>query len=75
MEFDFLKPVDDEILRYIDGLSSQQLGSKIVLHTKKQFPDLNKIAIAFIGVLENRGDSTALSNVDLVPFRKELSGK
>lgn len=72
MEFDFLKPVDDEILHYIDGLTSQQLGRKIVLHTEKQFPDLNKTTIAFIGVLENRGDNKALSDVDLLPFRKEL---
>jgi hypothetical protein len=52
MEFDFLKPVDDEILHYIDGLTSQQLGRKIV--QIQQFPDLNKITIAFIGVLIER---------------------
>ena len=74
MEFDFLKPVDNEILDYISGLTSQQLGSKIVLHTKYQFPDLNKIKIAVIGVLENRGDKNAISCVDLVPIRKELYG-
>ncbi len=74
MEFDFLKPVDEDILHYIDGLSSQQLGSKIVLHTEKQFPDLNKINIAFVGVLENSGDNKALSDVDLLPLRKELYG-
>ena len=74
MEFDFLKPVDDEILIYINGLTSQQLGSKIVLHTNEQFPDLNKIKIAVIGVLENRGDKKAVSDVDLIPLRKELYG-
>lgn len=74
MEFDFLKPVDNEILDYISGLTSQQLGSKIVLHTKDQFPDLNKIKIAVIGVLENRGDKNAISYVDLIPLRKELYG-
>jgi arginase family enzyme len=74
MEFDFLKPVDDEILSYINELTSQQLGSKIVLHTKEQFPDLNKIKIAVIGVLENRGDKKAASDVNLVPLRKELYG-
>lgn len=74
MEFDFLKPVDNEILDYISGLTSQQLGSKIVLHTKKQFPDLNKIKIAVIGVLENRGEKNAISDVDLIPLRKELYG-
>ena len=74
MEFDFLKPIDDEILDYIGGLTSQQLGSKIVLHTKEQFPDLNKIKIAVIGVLENRGEKNAISDVDLIPLRKELYG-
>jgi arginase family enzyme len=74
MEFDFLKPVDNEILDYISGLTSQQLGSKIVLHTKEQFPDLNKIKIAVIGVLENRGERNAISDVDLIPLRKELYG-
>ena len=74
MEFDFLKPVDNEILDYISGLTSQQLGSKIVLHTKKQFPDLNKIKIAIIGVLENRGEKNTITEVDLIPLRKQLYG-
>ena len=74
MEFDFLKPVDNEILNYISGLTSQQLGSKIVLHTKEQFPDLNKIKIAIIGVLENRGEENAISNVEVNPVRKQLYG-
>jgi arginase family enzyme len=74
MEFDFLAPIDTEILNFIDGLSSQQLGSKIVLHTHDAFPDLNKIKIAILGVLENRGDKKATSDVDLIPMRKELYG-
>nr|WP_315213967.1 formimidoylglutamase [uncultured Flavobacterium sp.] len=74
MEFDFLAPVDTEILDFISGLSSQQLGSKIVLHTEKQFPDVNKIKIALIGVLENRGSNTSISEVDLMAARKELYG-
>ena len=74
MEFDFLKPIDDEIQEFINGLTSQQLGSKIVFHTNEQFPDLEKIKIAVIGVLENRGDKKAVSDVDLIPIRKELYG-
>jgi arginase family enzyme len=74
MEFDFLAPVDTEILDFISGLSSQQLGSKIVLHTEKQFPDVNKIKIALIGVLENRGSNISISEVDLIAARKELYG-
>jgi len=72
MEFDFLKPLDNEILQFIKEFSSQQLGSKIVFHTAKDFPDLNKIKIAIIGVLENRGDKNQTEQVDLLNVRKEL---
>ena len=74
MEFDFLKPLDNEILKVVKGFSSQQLGSKVVFHTAEDFPDLNKIKIAFIGVLENRGDSSQTEEVDLSHIRKELYG-
>jgi hypothetical protein len=72
MEFDFLKPLDNEILQFIKEVSSQQLGSKVVFHTDKDFPDLNKIKIAIIGVLENRGDVNQTEEVDLTHIRKEL---
>ncbi len=72
MEFDFLQPVAEEILNYVETLSSQELGRKIVLHTKEQFPDVTKINIAIIGVLDNRGDTTAINDVNLNPFRKKL---
>lgn len=72
MEFDFLKPLDNEILQFIKDVSSQQLGSKVVFHTAEDFPDLNKIKIAIIGVLENRGDVNQEQEVDLTHIRKEL---
>jgi hypothetical protein len=72
MEFDFLKPLDNEILQVIKGFSSQQLGSKVVLHTAEDVPDLNKIRIAIIGVLDNRGDLNQTEEVDLNHIRKEF---
>lgn len=74
MEFDFLSPLDSEIIDYIDGLSSQQLGSKIVLHTSEAFPELSKVTIGIIGVLENRGNSNGNQEIDLIAVRKELYG-
>jgi len=74
MEFDFLKPLDNEILQLIKGFSSQQLGSKVAFHTVEDFPDLDKIKIAFIGVLDNRGDCNQIEQVDLSHIRKELYG-
>jgi arginase family enzyme len=73
MEFDFLSPVDNEIIQYINGLSTQHLGSKVVFHTDKEFPDIDKVKIAIIGVLENRGAVNYVddeANLDTV--RKEL---
>lgn len=72
MEFDFLSPVDDEIIAFVKGLSSQHLGSKVAFHTNKEFPDTDQIKLAIIGVLENRGDAKAFDEVDLNPIRKEL---
>jgi arginase family enzyme len=71
--FDFLEPINEECLMMLKSLSSQQLGSKVVFHTKDDFPDLNKVAIALIGVLENRGSATTIENTgDLSVIRKKI---
>ncbi|OCB72263.1 formimidoylglutamase [Flavobacterium glycines] len=73
MGFDFLEPISDEFLVLLKSLSSQQLGSKVVFHTKDEFPDLNKVKIALIGVLENRGSVLEIENAgDLAVIRKDL---
>ena len=72
MEFDFLSPVDNEIIQYVNGLSSQHLGSKVVFHTEKDFPDTDQIKMAIVGVLENRGDANRNEEVDLSLIRREL---
>ncbi|RKS00605.1 MULTISPECIES: formimidoylglutamase [unclassified Flavobacterium] len=72
MEFDFLSPINQEMLQFINGLSSQHLGSKVAFHTEKDFPDTDKVKIAVIGVLENRGDLKAFEEVKLNAIRKEL---
>lgn len=72
MEFDFLEPVNDGILQFISSLSSQELGSKIVLHTQDQFPDISKITIAIVGVLEDRRNIDIVNEVNLTAVRKKL---
>jgi arginase family enzyme len=72
MEFDFLEPVNDGILNFISSLSSQELGSKIVLHTQDQFPDISKVNIAIIGVLEDRRNIHIVNEVNLTAVRKKL---
>ena len=72
MEFDFLKPVDDVILQFIDSLSSQELGSKVVFHTEHQFPDISRINIAIVGVIEDRRNINIVNAVNLSAVRKKL---
>lgn len=72
MEFDFLTPIDTDLLIDIKNGSSQHLSSKVVFHTDDDFPDLDKVKIAIIGVLDNRGDLKATSSVDITSVRKEL---
>jgi arginase family enzyme len=74
MVFDFIQPVDAGIIQYIKGLTTQHLGSKIVFHTDADFPDLEQVRIAVVGVLENRGDAKATGSVDLMHVRRELYG-
>jgi arginase family enzyme len=72
MEFDFLEPVNEGILKFISSLSSQELGSKVVLHTQDQFPDISKINIAIIGVLEDRRSNDMVNDVNLTAVRKKI---
>lgn len=72
MEFDFLKPIDSDVLNFIGNLTAQQLGSKVVLHTNDQFPDLDQVQIAIFGVLDNRGDRNAISKVEVNPIRRQF---
>ncbi|MDQ1164384.1 formimidoylglutamase [Flavobacterium sp. SORGH_AS_0622] len=74
MEFDFLEPVNDAIVKFVSALSSQELGSKVVFHTQDQFPDIEKINIAIVGVLEDRTNINMVNEVNLSAVRKKLYG-
>lgn len=72
MEFDFLTPIDTNLMIDIKNQSSQHLSSKVVFHTKEEFPDLSKVKIAIVGVLDNRGNLNSNNTVDISNIRKEL---
>jgi arginase family enzyme len=69
MDFSFLEPIDIEIQQFVQQLTSQQVGSKVVFHTTEDLPDLSKIRVAIVGVLESKQDGTITS---LKSIRKEL---
>lgn len=72
MDFDFLSPLDTSLIDFVKQLTSQQLGSKMVLNTANEFPDLDKVKLAIIGVQDNRGSNSSISRVNHDSIRKEL---
>ncbi|WP_452225236.1 formimidoylglutamase [Lacinutrix chionoecetis] len=57
MNFNFLSPVSDAVLAHNELLSMQALGRKLKIHsTREGIPELEGVAIAIFGVLENRND-------------------
>jgi hypothetical protein len=72
MAFEFLEPLDTELLAYLDGLPQQSLGKKIVLHTEDVFPEMENVAMAIIGVTDNRGQNDKKDHVHLNYIRREL---
>ena len=73
MDYTFLTPVSAEIITYVDYLTPQQLGTTMVLHTSYDFPDLDQVKVALIGVNETRG-SRQLASYDLDEIRKAIYG-
>jgi len=72
MEFDFLSPVDTDLIIDLKRLSSQHLSNKVVFHTQEDFPDISKINIAIIGVPDHRGNNQDSREIDLSLIRLEL---
>jgi len=69
MFLEYLTPISAELLEQVQQLSTSSLGKKIVLHTKNEFPDLKKVKLALIGVLDNRGDKKYPETPNLDNFR------
>lgn len=55
MDFEFLKPVEQQLFEEIVSAESPNLGSQLVIHTEASgVPDLNNIQVALVSVNENR---------------------
>ena len=69
---EFLQPISAEILTVVNKLSPHQLGARLVLHTEKNFPNLEQLKLVIIGVPENRPNNHDIATVNLTPVRAEL---
>lgn len=72
MVFDFLQPVSDEFLEFVEGLSSQTLGKKAVFNTVDDFPILDDVHVAIIAVNEFRGGNVLNEDDRFDNFRKQF---
>jgi hypothetical protein len=72
MAFEFLQPVSENIVNYVENLSNQTLGKKVVMHTSTDFPNLDLCSLALICVNENRGALLENENFDFDAFRKQF---
>lgn len=70
MIYELLKPLDKDILNFIDSLPSQSLGKKVTFFSGKEFDDYNKYQIAIIGLKDNRGCGDDESIIDIGKIRK-----
>ncbi|MCO6175340.1 formimidoylglutamase [Flavobacterium sp. NRK F10] len=74
MVFDFLRPVSDEFLNFVETLSPQTLGKKTLFNTEAEFPDLEGVQVALVTVNEYRGMVEANTDIDFTTFRKYFYG-
>jgi arginase family enzyme len=74
MGFEFLQPVNENVLAFREELSVQTLGKKIIVHAAEEgLPELEEVKIAFVGILDNRGQNEELRpHVHLNYIRKEF---
>jgi arginase family enzyme len=74
MVFDFLQPISESFESYLQTLSNQSLGNKVVFHTQTDFPVLEGVSIAIFTVNEHRGNNKENDDYSFETFRKKLYG-
>jgi arginase family enzyme len=74
MVFDFLQPVSESFEDFLQSLSNQTLGKKVVFHTKTDFPILDNVSIALFTVNEYRGSNKDNFDFSFDNFRKNFYG-
>lgn len=69
MIFDFLQPVNQQVIEQVKKTSKQALGNKVLFHTETAFPNLDEIQLALITVNEYRGAGLENEEENFTNFR------
>lgn len=73
MDFDFLNPVNEELLDEISHLNAQCIGAQMRLHTERSgLPDLEGVNVAIFGVRETRRAVRKADAPDFFGLRSQL---
>ncbi|APG61016.1 formimidoylglutamase [Christiangramia salexigens] len=73
MEFDFLNPVNGDLLDEIKTLNPHTLGAQIKLHTERSgVPELDDVQVAIFSVCENRRAPESVEVPDFKELRKKF---
>ncbi len=54
MSFEFLRPVDSNLVEKAASLHKSTLGNQILFHSAEGMPDLSNVKVAIVGVIEDR---------------------
>ena len=54
MSFEFLRPVDSNLVEKAASLHKSALGNQILFHSVEGMPDLSNVKMAIVGVIEDR---------------------
>ena len=66
---EFLQPIDESIIQELKKINQNCIGNVIIKHTADEFPVFEKVDVAIIGILDQRGLGLEKS-LDLTDLRK-----
>jgi len=72
MSLEFLQPVSAEVIEEISSIHKSALGKQIQVHAQNVFPDLAKVKIALVGVLEDRRGVETANRFQYNHIRREF---
>lgn len=72
MIYDFLKPVSNDIIEFVNTLPNHSIGKNTVFHTEDSFPELEGFSFALITVNETRGNNPSKKELDFTFIRQQF---
>jgi len=72
MIYEFLKPVSNEVIDFVNTLPNHSIGKNTVFHTEDFFPELEGFSMALISVNDTRGDNQEKVPLDFSHIRRDF---